>query len=180
MMGGEHKSDSELMITTSDTKDDVARNRYPFSVVWGPLPLISWIFPFIGHMGICDSEGRVHDFAGPYTVNTDQFMTGSVKKYTRYDHRRLFPAESADGAKQRWDEAIEKADVVFRGRMHNIICNNCHDHVTYALNEMGSDDRMIPMFVKFTAKSKYVSPWRVLHVYIPFLLIVALILFLTL
>ena len=83
---------------------DRRRDRYPFCLVWGPLPLITsetlptttasssrfgfrvsvadssaahcvvllavirWLLPFIGHMGICDSEGKVHDFAGPYHI----------------------------------------------------------------------------------------------------------------
>jgi hypothetical protein len=59
---------------------DPVRNRFPFCVVWGPLPVISWILPFIGHMGICDSKGRVHDFAGPYHIGVDRFMVGSGTK----------------------------------------------------------------------------------------------------
>lgn len=32
---------------------DVPNNRYPYCIVWTPLPLISWIIPIIGHTGIC-------------------------------------------------------------------------------------------------------------------------------
>ena len=32
---------------------DKVNNRFPFCIVWTPLPMISWIFPFIGHTGIC-------------------------------------------------------------------------------------------------------------------------------
>jgi hypothetical protein len=32
---------------------DIEKNRYPFCLVWTPLPIISWILPFIGHTGIC-------------------------------------------------------------------------------------------------------------------------------
>lgn len=28
-----------------------------------------WLFPFIGHMGICTSSGVIRDFAGPYYVS---------------------------------------------------------------------------------------------------------------
>ena len=27
-----------------------------------------WLFPFIGHMGICTTAGVIRDFAGPYAV----------------------------------------------------------------------------------------------------------------
>jgi hypothetical protein len=32
---------------------DKVHNRYPYCIVWTPLPLISWIIPIIGHTGIC-------------------------------------------------------------------------------------------------------------------------------
>lgn len=34
-------------------KIDVENNRFPYCIVWTPLPLISWFIPFIGHTGIC-------------------------------------------------------------------------------------------------------------------------------
>ena len=34
-------------------KIDIKRNRYPYCIVWTPLPCISWFLPFIGHTGIC-------------------------------------------------------------------------------------------------------------------------------
>jgi hypothetical protein len=37
---------------------------------------------------------------------------------------------------QRWDEAIQEANDIYRGRMHNLFCDNCHSHVAYALNRM--------------------------------------------
>eukprot|EP00959_Pyramimonas_sp_CCMP1952_P382609 8017204-Pyramimonas_sp.AAC.2 len=49
-------------------KFDFRRNRFPYSVVFQPLPPLTWLCPLIGHMGICDSRGRVHDFQGPYTI----------------------------------------------------------------------------------------------------------------
>ena len=36
-----------------------------------------------------------------------------------------------------WDAAIEKADSVYRQRMHNICCDNCHHHAALALTESG-------------------------------------------
>ena len=36
---------------------DPSRQKYPYCIVWSPLPPISWIFPFIGHTGIADSKG---------------------------------------------------------------------------------------------------------------------------
>ena len=39
-----------------------------FTILWSPLPLITWFFPFIGHLGIADSRGIASDFQGPYSV----------------------------------------------------------------------------------------------------------------
>ena len=47
---------------------NVARDRYPYCIVWTPIPMLTWIFPFIGHMGIAYSSGVIRDFAGPYYV----------------------------------------------------------------------------------------------------------------
>jgi hypothetical protein len=43
---------------------DHATQRYPYCIVWTPLPVISWFLPFIGHTGIADSRGVIYDFAG--------------------------------------------------------------------------------------------------------------------
>lgn len=37
---------------------------------------------------------------------------------------------------QRWDESIREANEIYRGRMHNLFCDNCHSHVANALNRM--------------------------------------------
>ncbi|KAG9339190.1 hypothetical protein JZ751_024048 [Albula glossodonta] len=43
--------------------------RYPYCIVWTPIPVLSWILPFVGHMGICTTAGVIRDFAGPYFVS---------------------------------------------------------------------------------------------------------------
>uniref|UniRef100_A0A8C0L9S2 Transmembrane protein 222 n=1 Tax=Canis lupus dingo TaxID=286419 RepID=A0A8C0L9S2_CANLU len=48
---------------------DVDRSRFPYCVVWTPIPVLTWFFPIIGHMGICTSTGVIRDFAGPYFVS---------------------------------------------------------------------------------------------------------------
>uniref|UniRef100_A0A1X7T0A1 Transmembrane protein 222 n=1 Tax=Amphimedon queenslandica TaxID=400682 RepID=A0A1X7T0A1_AMPQE len=62
---------------------DTSRNRYPYSIVWTPLPIITWFFPFIGHMGICTSAGIIRDFAGPYYVSVS-FLVDVHVLYTLY------------------------------------------------------------------------------------------------
>ena len=108
-------------------KVDLSMNRFPYSVVWGPLGPCTCCCPCVGHMGIGDSTGRIHDFAGPYYIGCDDFMVGCVWRYAVLD---------VDDARA-WDAAIERADAVYRERMHNICCDNCHHHAALALTEFG-------------------------------------------
>ena len=48
---------------------DSKRVRYPHCLVWTPIPILTWLFPFIGHMGIARTDGVIRDFAGPYYVS---------------------------------------------------------------------------------------------------------------
>ena len=63
-------------------KLDMIKQRYPYCLVWTPLPCITWLFPSIGHVGICTSKGIIHDFAGSRI-----FQTGRLRIPQRLDHR---------------------------------------------------------------------------------------------
>ena len=66
---------TEMSSSKESNHISIENDRYPCSIVWTPLPIISWLIPLIGHMGICYSNGVIRDFAGPYvvTVNTKRF-----------------------------------------------------------------------------------------------------------
>ena len=115
-VGRDSDPDSDVCLEVN-----VAKNRYPFSVVWGSLPCLTWLCPFIGHLGITDSKGQVHDFAGPYTVCIDDFMTGAVIKYWQIDPRTIdFPSLKTGEARshaQAWDLALKKGDDQYKTMM---------------------------------------------------------------
>jgi len=53
----------------------IHRNEdFAFALLWSPIPMISWIFPFIGHLAIADSTGVASDFQGPYYVGDKGFL----------------------------------------------------------------------------------------------------------
>lgn len=108
---------------------DNARDLYPYSIVWSPLPPITWLLPFIGHTGICDGKGVIYDFAGPYTIGVGRMAFGSPTKYYKLDPSKCSSAS--------WDEAVAEGCDVYSRRMHNIFCDNCHSHVAKCLNIMG-------------------------------------------
>ena len=126
----------------ADGKDltvDPARNRYPYCIVWSPLPMITWFCPVIGHMGICDSRGVIWDFAGPYTINRNDMAFGRPTRYLQLDPklcRAPGAGEGDAGAKALWDKCVHFSNCHYAQRMHNICCQNCHHHTARAMNQM--------------------------------------------
>jgi hypothetical protein len=119
---GQHDQDTDTEVPAAvplrvNPTVDIKNHRYPFCLVWGPLPLITWLFPWIGHLGIGDSEGKVHDFAGPYYIGIDSFMTPIHKYYQ-------FPRDQWLGKEAAWNSAIMKSDAEYRKLMHNICCQS--------------------------------------------------------
>ena len=68
---------------------DPRRDRFPCCVVWTPLPVISWLIPFIGHVGICREDGVILDFAGPNYVCVDNFTFGAVARYIQISKEQV-------------------------------------------------------------------------------------------
>ncbi|KAF0726250.1 hypothetical protein LEN26_001633 [Aphanomyces euteiches] len=108
---------------------DVSRDRFPFSIVWTPLPMITWLIPIIGHMGIADSNGVIYDFAGPYFIGEDDFAFGRPTRYLQLTLPDTISPEV-------WDDGVRKGCEIYKKRMHNICCDNCHSHVARCLNSM--------------------------------------------
>jgi transmembrane protein 222 len=124
------------MENSDELEISIKDKRYPYCIVWTPLPLITQLLPFIGHTGICTSEGIIHDFAGPYTISIDNMAFGSPTRY--------FQLEVPN--KSEWDEAICKADAKYKETMHNLLFNNCHDHVACAMNLINYQKKKWNMF----------------------------------
>lgn len=150
-------------------------DRYPYSIVWTPLPMISWFIPLIGHTGIGNSEGVIYDFAGSHHIAVDNFTFGRPTKYLKLDPSK---AQARD-----WDDAIRVSADRFCQRHHNIVTNNCHDHVADTLNEMlyngKSNYNQFDIFLLMTLHSKYVGfrgfilQWGVFLLLLFFIIIVS-------
>lgn len=70
---------------------DVANGKFPFCLVWVPLPIVAWLVPFVGHVGICREDGVILDFAG--NINIDNLAFGATAKYVRLDRERVLEPE---------------------------------------------------------------------------------------
>uniref|UniRef100_A0A8C2F399 Transmembrane protein 222 n=2 Tax=Cyprinus carpio TaxID=7962 RepID=A0A8C2F399_CYPCA len=91
---------------------DPSISRYPYCIVWTPIPVLSWLFPFIGHMGICTSTGVIRDFAGPYFVSEDNMAFGRPTKYWMLDVSKVYASGS-----NVWDTAVHNASEEYKQRM---------------------------------------------------------------
>lgn len=127
-------------------------DRYPFAIVWTPLPIISWFFPIIGHTGITNSHGVIYDFGGSHYIAVDNFTFGRPTKLTILDPSK---------ARRNWDEAIQSSARRFQEKSHNIVSQNCHSHVADTLNELRyngrSDWGQLDVWWLITAHSKYLG-----------------------
>ncbi|TMW56884.1 hypothetical protein Poli38472_002809 [Pythium oligandrum] len=149
------------------------RNRFPFCIVWSPLPLITWFIPFIGHMGIATSDGIIYDFAGPYTIGREHFAFGAPTRYIQCDVK-------ADQV-EKWDQSVERGCSIYETRMHNLFCDNCHSHVATCLEHMQYRGikrwNMVMLCFWMFFRGKYVDPVGFLKSWIPFVLVVIIIYF---
>jgi len=167
-----HEECLALENSTSRTANELA-----FSIVWSPLLPISWLLPIIGHTGICDSAGVASDFRGPYFVGDDGRMAfGAPTRALKID------VGAAGITPEQWDQAIRDANDVYRGRMHNICCDNCHSHVALALNSMSVSAygvkqwNMVKIAFLVFFRGKFLSLSAVLKQFLPFSIMIALIL----
>ncbi|XP_060524887.1 transmembrane protein 222 [Cylas formicarius] len=152
---------------------DFQRDRFPFCIVWTPIPVLTWFFPIIGHMGIALSSGVIRDFAGPYYVSEDNMAFGRPTKYWQ-----LSPSLAMGGGSG-WDEAVTKASEIYKSRMHNLLCDNCHSHVATALNLMHYDGsrkwNMVKLAMLITYHGKYISLVGYLRTWAPMYALILLI-----
>ncbi|XP_010271537.1 PREDICTED: protein RTE1-HOMOLOG [Nelumbo nucifera] len=189
------KPDNELMLEATMTpilQIDPQRARFPFCIVWTPLPLISWFIPFIGHIGICREDGVILDFAGPNFVCVDHFAFGAVARYLQInkdkccisacwdEYERKDGYEHSEPVRQRmtWDDALRKSTQEFQHRSYNLFICNCHSFVANNLNRLGYGGTNCWNVVNLAAlifiKGHWVNKAAIVKSYLPFVIVLTL------
>ncbi|XP_034021850.1 transmembrane protein 222-like [Thalassophryne amazonica] len=152
------------------SKSDRKHSRYPQCIVWTRISILSWVLPFIGHMGICTSAGVVRDFAGSYFVSEDNRGFGRPTKYWKLDVDKVCGNSVAT-----WDKAVHDASEEYKCRPHNLCFDNCHSHVAIALNLMRYDNstswNMMNLCVLVVIHSENVSWAGFLKTWLPFFML---------
>ena len=125
--------DLELGSDGSSDVERVALDEIPYScsILWTPIHPITWVAPFVGHMGITDSQGRLHDWGGgPIRPCTPRLMMfGEPARYIQ-----LHPKDA-----RAWDAAIAQADDEYSHYIHCMLLgSDCHSHVARVLNILRS------------------------------------------
>lgn len=147
---------------------DHRESRYPYCVVWTPIPIWSWICPIVGHIGIATSSGVIRDFARPYFGSEDYMAFGKPTKYWKLN------PEMVKGGGAAWDSAVTEASEMFKGRRLNLCSDNCHSFVAASLNLMKHNDSnswgMIMLCFGMLLYGKCVSLVAFQKTWLPFLL----------
>mmetsp|Transcript_12988 Transcript_12988/g.39313 ORF Transcript_12988/g.39313 Transcript_12988/m.39313 type:complete len:166 (-) Transcript_12988:229-726(-) len=139
---------------------------FPYCLIWTPLPLITWILPFVGHMGICDSSGTIHDFASPFHINRGRLTFGDPTRYI----------QMTEVGRDSWDRAVEAARCEYsQGHTYDFCSDNCHCFVAQALNRMQYGGRrnwnMVSLATLLFFRGKHVGLGGVLRTWLPFTLL---------
>ncbi|XP_073041316.1 protein RTE1-HOMOLOG [Primulina eburnea] len=170
---------------------DPKSSRYPCCIVWSPLPVLSCLFPCIGHIGICREDGVILDFAGPNFVCVDNFTFGSPTRYIQLNKEQCFTFinssghDSEDESKENggssdiltWDDALRKSTQEYQHHSYNLLTCNCHSFVANCLNRLmfqAGGWNVVNLAVLIFLKGQWVSKTAIMRTYLPFLLVVGL------
>ena len=122
----------DQLAMNEDMAIDTVSHRYPYCIVWTPIPFLTWLVPVIGHMGICTANGMVRDFAGPYYVSQDDMAFGWPTKYWQ-----LSPHLVSSG--HHWDDSVKQASDEYMTRMVSI----CRPIIPLVMNCVMSSAQVI-------------------------------------
>ena len=173
-----YENENELMFKKDTQKKltiDNIKQRYPYCLVWTPIPCISWFIPSIGHAGICNSEGVIHDFAGPYCVSVDNMAFGNPTKFVILE---LSQKEFAE-----YDKAVEYGKKCYNKLSYDFFTNNCHSFIASVLNNLNYKGKrnynMVNVWWILSTKSKYITWTDLFKTYYGFIIIICFILILS-
>ncbi|KAL6518467.1 hypothetical protein OROGR_018969 [Orobanche gracilis] len=180
---GEHS----FMIEENEAESmqiDTKRSRFPCCVVWSPLPVLSWFFPCIGHIGICREDGVILDFAGPNFVCVDNFAFGAPTRYIQLNREQCCTLLNSDahdhedesmqnGEKRElvsWDATLRRSTREYQHQSYNILTCNCHSFVANCLNRLKFEAghwNVVNLAFLIFIKGRFISKLAIIRTYLP-------------
>lgn len=120
----------------NENNDDPAQNildNISCSLVWTSIPVLSYVFPFVGHVGITDSVGRIHDFGSSNYVSIDQMAYGNPDKIIHF--------EITQDEFTRWNKSIHTVSKKFSKKTYSLCGTNGYSFCASVLNKIKYNDR---------------------------------------
>ncbi|KAH7295038.1 hypothetical protein KP509_27G029800 [Ceratopteris richardii] len=168
-----------------DTSIDPTHSRFPHCIVWTPLPIVSWLAPFFGHVGVCREDGVILDFSGSYLVNVDNLAFGPTARYALLDENQCcFPPHLYGhtcearfkhveiGTATSWDDGLRSCMQTFQHKCYNLFVCNCHSFAANFLNRIAYQKcmkwNMIDIVYLILLRGQWVDKWSVARSMIPF------------
>ncbi len=95
-----------------------AKEFFPMCIVWSPIPMLTWMLPVSGHLGMSDSSGLISDFAGTFHIHQNRKKTafGGVTKFLPVkasDLHALPSGTSESAAIAAWNRAVTAANKTY-------------------------------------------------------------------
>ncbi|CAN0857848.1 Protein REVERSION-TO-ETHYLENE SENSITIVITY1 [Linum grandiflorum] len=174
---------------------DPKKARFPCCLVWTPLPVVSWLAPFMGHVGICREDGTILDFSGSNLVTVDNFAYGAAARFLQLDRDQAtiqccFPRNRAghtckhgfmhteNGSAITWDDALHASTRFYETKTYNIFTCNCHSFVANCLNRVcygGSMNwNMLNVATLVLLKGNWIDWKSVVRSFLPFVVVLCL------
>ncbi len=116
--------------TSSDDKSDRHETVFPSSIVWCTIPILSDVFPLVGHVGVTNSSGWIYDFIGDGTIHQSASNNLSFNRVMR-----VIPLDESK-CKHPIDESLRRVMMHYTrtNERYNLFGQNCHDFVGILLN----------------------------------------------
>ncbi|XP_022750096.1 protein REVERSION-TO-ETHYLENE SENSITIVITY1-like [Durio zibethinus] len=174
---------------------DSKKAKFPCCLVWTPLPVVSWLAPFIGRVGICREDGAILDFSVSNFVNVEDFAFGAAARYVQLDRKKCcFPPNLAGhtcklgyqhseyGTAVTWDDALQSSMHHFEHKSYNLFTCNSHSFVANCLNRLCygglMDWNMLTVAALILFNGHWVDSMSIIRSFFPFTVVVCLGLFL--
>lgn len=170
---------------------DPRKQKFPCCLVWTPLPVVSWLAPFVGHVAICREDGTIVDFSGDSLIRVGHLIYGDVARYYQIDRQqccfaRNFGGHTCNQSYQHaesgtaisWDDAVQLSRRHFETRTFNLFSCNGHSFSANCLNRLSYEGsiywNMITVGVLIMSKGQWVDGWSILRSFLPFIVMLCL------